>query len=869
LLNIVAEVHGSTGDWAHRPFDKEDSEDRTLLFRALSTAYQNHAFQTPHPTLGQLNKVALREVHTQLLSRAASSVSKAAPHHFQTSPSTSTDTTTTTTTPPPLTSEQRQGIRDLQTHTRANPTTFLERPKDSVAADSAAVSSSEASFGVGGGGQCTDVNTALEHLEAQRTADDPKRRTTHIDFTTLDGTTIKNAADRGGPVDNSDVKKRLEELEKSRLGTIPLTDPPSGVHQLPRSAESTIAEAMTTFAKTADTLDQTVAAESSRRQDDQNHENQRFKMGLGSTVPSPESPGSVQHTNTTHTNVPGESRSTADALLVNLDAGERGGSSSSSSSSNSHQQQHHSSDSSRPAPLTAAQVAGRDTWTGATASGADDTTASSTRFESDLELLNHSTPSTPPDTCAFQQSLQLDSGLDDRHLFRTQDMRENMIIKPRHKYTTHKHYLEVSSADRNRTISSEDDPYAFTVHFGSDQPGFRVVPVFDVHPTEDPDDHHTLLDDDPDCAVPERIYNLQTTQIRSKLGLGGIPTRNSAPVITLETLRSTNLEYKTLHNCNTNSRANVDTVYHNILALQTNYVQLYLPFQELSRIPYVLLEVSQFTNMYNSTNNTVRKSFCKLFYDRSTSPTSTSNMHVFVPLNNERKMFVTPVASVDRLTFALYTPSGHSLSHLCSSDGHGMDVFRVVNFSGRAGADGGADQLCIEVSLREGQVAAPIQPNDCLHFDCVLEWYNQQRWSDWVSATGAGNAELNRFEELEEEYAEQLHAHQGTSLETLQKLREDYERKQVRFSYPLDPSTPEQQKLHDFVTGPAGLLVQEVDGNMVYVNLPGTISLADVSNAMSASVLLYAAMYNTSNSTNISMTVWTREEEDVVMASNV
>ena len=72
------------------------------------------------------------------------------------------------------------------------------------------------------------------------------------------------------------------------------------------------------------------------------------------------------------------------------------------------------------------------------------------------------------------------------------------------------------------------------------------------------------------------------------------------------------------------------------------------------------------------------------------------------------------------------------------------------------------------------------------------------------------------------------------------------------------------------MTSPAGLMVTEVDGNKLYVNLPSTITLATVESAMSGStVLLYAALYNSSNTTNISMTVWTREEEDIVMASNV
>ena len=468
------------------------------------------------------------------------------------------------------------------------------------------------------------------------------------------------------------------------------------------------------------------------------------------------------------------------------------------------------------------------------------------------------------DRCAFEQGLQLSreqDALDERMLLQSHDVRERLLIAPRRKYVTRTHFLEVSSNDRLRTLQTTETPSSFTVYFGSDEEGVRVLPIYDNHFFEDPEDTVTCPTDD-GCT---RTFNLDTTAIRDRLGYLGYPNANGFYPMTNADISDDHIvDYKTLYNCANATRANVDTVFHNVIALQTNYVQLYFPEGKLPQVPYLLLEICQFANVYNATNNLVRKSFCKLFYDRSSNPSaSQSQYHVFVPLNRERKTFTTPLASIDSLTFNVYNPCTQKLlTPAVDSRSVSCDLVRISEIT----VDTTSSYLCLK--LVQAVKMECFSKNDCIRFDPCLHWYDSAEYTNWHSEKGIH--EQNEQTAAEQWYCDQLAQNVGASKECLDNLKKEYIRKQVKFSYPTHgyPQNDTLVELSAYLTRPEGHAVLDT------VAAAETITeiCIDVGGFAGISIkhtLLTGIIYSISNSTNISMTVYTRDEDDVVMSTNI
>ena len=108
------------------------------------------------------------------------------------------------------------------------------------------------------------------------------------------------------------------------------------------------------------------------------------------------------------------------------------------------------------------------------------------------------------------------------------------------------------------------------------------------------------------------------------------------------------IDYEEIEFKNKSGGANIDSVLKNVTNIRLNHVQVHDKISErISIYPYILLEIVNYDNMYISTTTNVRKSFCKLFYDRSNCPGENSKHHMFIPMANEEKIFETPIASID------------------------------------------------------------------------------------------------------------------------------------------------------------------------------------------------------------------------------
>lgn len=91
--------------------------------------------------------------------------------------------------------------------------------------------------------------------------------------------------------------------------------------------------------------------------------------------------------------------------------------------------------------------------------------------------------------------------------------------------------------------------------------------------------------------------------------------------------------------------------------------------------PYILLRLEEFTDVYDGTNDTVRKSFCQLVYHRSYKAPNGRGYVVLKPIQKEKKTFhPTPLAGLNRLSLSLLRPNGQLLND-------SSDVYRIFKVS--------------------------------------------------------------------------------------------------------------------------------------------------------------------------------------------
>lgn len=85
--------------------------------------------------------------------------------------------------------------------------------------------------------------------------------------------------------------------------------------------------------------------------------------------------------------------------------------------------------------------------------------------------------------------------------------------------------------------------------------------------------------------------------------------------------------------------------------------------------PYLILQVAELDDVYDGTNDAIRKSFCKLVYNRSYKAPNGRGYVILKPLQCEKKLFhPSPLSSLNRLSVSILKPNGFLLND--SSDSY-------------------------------------------------------------------------------------------------------------------------------------------------------------------------------------------------------
>lgn len=96
--------------------------------------------------------------------------------------------------------------------------------------------------------------------------------------------------------------------------------------------------------------------------------------------------------------------------------------------------------------------------------------------------------------------------------------------------------------------------------------------------------------------------------------------------------------------------------------------------------PYLILRIDEFNDVYDGTNDEIRKSFCKLVYYRSYKAPNGRGYVILKPLQKEKKFFhPTPLGSLNRLSISLLKPNGFLLND--SADSYKIKKIYYTSFN--------------------------------------------------------------------------------------------------------------------------------------------------------------------------------------------
>lgn len=80
--------------------------------------------------------------------------------------------------------------------------------------------------------------------------------------------------------------------------------------------------------------------------------------------------------------------------------------------------------------------------------------------------------------------------------------------------------------------------------------------------------------------------------------------------------------------------------------------------------PYVILSIDEFNDVYDGTNDAIRKSFCNLIYESSYRSPNGRGYIVLQPVQDEKKQFYpAPLSTIQKLSISLLQPNGELLSN--------------------------------------------------------------------------------------------------------------------------------------------------------------------------------------------------------------
>jgi hypothetical protein len=219
-------------------------------------------------------------------------------------------------------------------------------------------------------------------------------------------------------------------------------------------------------------------------------------------------------------------------------------------------------------------------------------------------------------------------------------------------------YVCINSMDRDWIVQQKR--YSYMVKFNYVYKGTKKVEIYENNPTI-PNTKSTLSD-----GIPNVSGYCDDTGIFRLAYNSSLPQGNIIGYETIEFL--------------TDDNTNVQQNFKNIQSIEITKVVLPIDIAgaKTGRLynfnlnsPYVLLHIEEFKDLYEGTNDTIRKSFCQLVYENTYQSSNGRGYVVLKPVQNEKKIFYPSLlSSMPSLNISLTTPNGDLLND--SIDGYSI-----------------------------------------------------------------------------------------------------------------------------------------------------------------------------------------------------
>lgn len=229
-------------------------------------------------------------------------------------------------------------------------------------------------------------------------------------------------------------------------------------------------------------------------------------------------------------------------------------------------------------------------------------------------------------------------------------------------------YLCINSGDRDWI--SQRNRYKYLVKFNYAHKTTRKIPVFENNPT-----------------IPGSKNEFNTNGLANTFGYydsNNVYHNAYNPAVNL----GNEIDYEFIE-YSEDENINVQNNFRDIYSIEVSKIIIPSDIVNVTygrtynfnmNYPYLLLQIDEFRDIYEGTDEAIRKSFCQLVYETTYQSSNGRGYIVLKPVQNEKKIFKpTLLSSLPSLTFSIVNPSGEILNK--SKDGYSIGKLEYEPFN--------------------------------------------------------------------------------------------------------------------------------------------------------------------------------------------
>jgi hypothetical protein len=243
--------------------------------------------------------------------------------------------------------------------------------------------------------------------------------------------------------------------------------------------------------------------------------------------------------------------------------------------------------------------------------------------------------------------------------------RQELVGKPAHQTCLQEKYILINSIDRDWTL--QKFRYQYKVKFNYTSQEIKKIPIYENNPTVP----YTMSSASTGIPNTSGWYDNNNTFYAAYDA--GAPLGNIVGYeeITMAADVDANIQtnFKNIHSIQVSKVIiPLDILLENTQSVGLGNKVLFNNNFNLN-FPYVLLQIDEFKDMYEGTDDVIRKSFCQLVFENSYQSGNGRGYVVLAPVQHEKKVFLpTALSTLPSLNISLLRPNGELINK--SQDGY-------------------------------------------------------------------------------------------------------------------------------------------------------------------------------------------------------